>query len=164
MAINSPQGQLANKAEDVPSLLIPVDGCLLILPTVTVAEMVSYTHATPVNEAPDWYLGDIVWREQKVPLLSFEVLNGEARPAIHPRCRIAVLNNTGVSQELPFLALPTQGIPRLARVNAEEVSEAEGVQKKPFEFMHIQVAGEEAVIPDVAALEQAYLDCRRQSS
>ena len=129
-----------------------------LLPTVAVAEIVPYSRPQPEENAPDWFLGMFNWRDLQVPLLSFEVINGEAKTGVNPRSRIAVLNNTGLSDELPFIAIEAQDIPRLARVNPEEISEVEGAQKKSFESMHVTLAGEEAVIPNVTALEQAYLD------
>lgn len=159
--MNSPQVVNHQTVEEVASLLIPLAGRLLLLPTVTVAEMAPYRQPQPEANTPDWYLGVFIWREQPVPLLSFEVLNGESRPDPTSHSRVAVLNNTGVSDNLPFIALPTQGIPRLARVNAEEISTVAVEDKKPFELMHVSVAGETAVIPDVGALEKVYLDFRR---
>jgi chemosensory pili system protein ChpC len=143
---------------EVASLLIPLNGEMLLVPNVTVAEIVPFGQVVPHSDSPDWYLGDFNWREQSVPLLAFETLNGGARPSVDSRGRIAVLNCTGVSDSLYFIALLTQGIPRLARVNDEEIQLREGVQKRPFDLMPVSWAGEEAVIPDVASLEKACLD------
>ncbi len=151
----------ASEVDEVASLLIPVEQRMLLLPTVSVAEMVPWKAPVPVLNAPDWFLGMFLWREQQVPLLSFEVINGEARADIHSRCRVAILNNTGESDELPFIAVATQGIPRLARVNDREISQIEDANCKPFELMHVSLAGEQAVIPNIAALEQAYLGYQR---
>ena len=140
---------------EVASLLIPVVDRLLLIPTVTVAEMVSYQEPLHNPQAPDWYLGDVGWREQQVPLVSFEVINGEPKPSYNNRCRIAILNNTGVDEKLPFLALATQGIPRLSRVKADEIQELEDKKLKRFELMAVMHAGESVIIPDVSALEQA---------
>lgn len=160
MAINAPQKVDNIAVEEVPSLLIPMGGCTLLVPTVSIAEMAPFSHASAEQDAPDWYLGKIQWRDQLVPLLSYEMINGEACPTIHSRCRVAVFNNTGVSEELPFFALPTQGIPRLARVTADELSQRQDEPTKAFELMHVSLAGEHAVIPNVDALERAYLDYR----
>lgn len=147
---------------EVSSLLIPLVGRHLLVPAVTVAEMVPYRDPEHDPEAPDWYLGDFTWREERVPLISLEVLCGEAMPAYNSRCRIAVLNNAGVDDSLAFLGLATQGIPRLSRVKADEVHELENPKLKPFDLMHVSHAGERFVIPDVAALEQAFIDFQRK--
>jgi len=156
------KAQLADKTQDteVSSLLIPLVGRHLLVPAVTVAEMVPFRKPERDPEAPDWYLGDIIWREERIPLVSLEVLCGEAMPAYDGSSRIAVLNNAGVDESLSFLALATQGIPRLSRVKAEEIHEVEGAALKPFDLMHVSHAGETLVIPDVAGLEQAFIDYR----
>jgi len=150
--------------DEVASLLIPMVDRMLLLPTVSVAEMVPWNTPVPALNAPDWFLGMFAWREQQVPLLSFEVINGEAQPPLHHRCRVAVLNNTGESEALPFIAIATQGIPRLARVSDREITEITSAGKKSFELMQVSLAGELAVIPNVSALEQAYLAYKKQAS
>jgi chemosensory pili system protein ChpC len=159
--MSSPEAIENKNVADIPSLLVPIAGRNLLLPTVTVAEMVPYTPPHSELDAPDWYLGAFVWRELAVPLISFEVINGESRPQVTAHSRVAVLNNTGINDELPFIALPTLGIPRLARVSQEEINQIVDAVKKPFELMHVSVAGERAVIPDIDSLEKAYLDFRQ---
>lgn len=142
------------KSQDVASLLIPLEGRLLLAPNVSVAEIVPLGPIESVEDAPEWFLGFYTWRDLQVPLLSFEALNGEERPHASSRARIAVFNGTGVSEDLPFLALLAQGLPRLARVSAEEIQEREGADKKAFELMPVSWAGEQAVIPNVPLIEQ----------
>ena len=142
------------QTNEVASLLIPLVERLLLVPTVTVAEMIPYQEPLRNPSAPDWYLGDVGWREQQVPLISFEVINGEPKPTFGAGCRIAVLNNTGVSDKLPFLGLAAQGIPRLSRVKADEIQELEGKDLKRYELMAVMHAGESVIIPDVSALER----------
>ncbi len=146
---------------EVASFLIPVGTGKLLVPAVTVAEIVAYS--MPVTEAgsPDWLLGQFRWREQQVPLLSYELLNGQSQPALHGNCRVAVLNTTGTSDELSFIAIPTQGIPHIARVVEEDIQARESVDKANYELMAVSLLGEELVIPDVAALERVYLDWRQ---
>jgi chemosensory pili system protein ChpC len=149
------------EVSEVSSLLIPLVGRHLLVPAVTVAEMVPYRNPERNPQAPDWYLGDITWREERVPLISLEVLCGEAMPSYDSRCRIAVLNNAGVDDSLSFLGLATQGIPRLSRVKADEVHQLENAQLKRFDLMHVSHAGEDLAIPDIAALEQAFIDYQK---
>ncbi len=144
----------------VPSLMIPLAGRTLLVPTVTVAEMVPFAQAETVADAPDWLLGDFHWRDLRVPLLSFEVLNGEALPEIQPKSRIAVLNNTGVDEGLPFIAVATQGIPKLVRVSGEDITVNEEESCQSFDRLQATLSGENVVIPDVTALENVYLEWR----
>lgn len=154
--------RIEKKIQEVASLLIPLHERQLLVPNVTVAEIVPVTQVTSIDDAPAWYLGNCLWREQTIPLLSYEALNGEAKPGYNSRSRFAVFNTTGLHDALPFIAIVTQGLPRLARVNEEEISEREDMDNKPFELMHVSWAGEEAVIPDVAAMERHFLDYLHQ--
>ena len=144
---------------EIPSLLVPMSNCKLILPTVSVAEMIPYQppqerQNVVTDEIPKWYLGNLTWRGVSVPMVSYEQLNGELETPIRPESQLLILNNTGVSQKMPFICVPTQGIPRLSRVAANEISENKDVQLKDFEEMRVSVAGEAAVIPDITRLEQ----------
>jgi len=155
--MRAPQ-RIEKKIQEVASLLMPLQGRMLLVPNVTVAEIVPVSQVIPIQDAPEWYLGNCLWREQTIPLLSFEVLNGEMKPNVGSRSRFAVLNTTGLHEALGFIAIVTQGIPRLARVNEEEITEREDAENKPYELMHVSWAGEEAVIPNVAAIEKTFLD------
>lgn len=144
--------------QEVASLLVPTANTMLLLPHASVAEIVPVGQIIGVDNAPPWLLGQFVWRELDLPLISLEVINGHERPAVGSRSRIAVLNTTGRSEALGFLAILTQGLPRLARVSAEELAVAEQTAPGPFDKLPVVWAGEEAVIPDIGKLEQAYLD------
>lgn len=159
--MRAPQQIETPKIQDISSLLIPIQGALLLVPNVSVAEIVPMGRIEPIEGAPDWLLGNYLWRDLSVPLVSFEVLKGDARPSAGPRSRIVVFNATGVSDDLPFFALMAQDLPRLARVTAEELQERDAIDPKPFEMMLVSWAGELAVIPDVPGLEQAILDAQQ---
>ncbi|MGH1487359.1 MAG: chemotaxis protein CheW [Cellvibrionaceae bacterium] len=152
-----------NNMSEIPSLLIPMAGNKLVLPTVSVAEMTPYqapqAHQPVTAEAiPDWYLGSLSWRGVMVPMISYEMLNDGHLAEIRPESQVIILNNTGVSEQLPFLCLPTQGIPRLSRVAVNEISQNTQSVLNEYDQMHVFVAGEEAVIPDVGKLEQTCIN------
>ncbi len=151
--------QIAAIAEDseIPCLILPLVDCNLLLPTVTVAEMVSHKPLERKPDSPDWFLGLFDWRDRKIPVLSYEVLNGSGLSPLNAKCRVAVLNNTGISDKLPFLAIPTQGIPRLSRVAKEDIVENLDKAKRAVDLMQIKVGVEQLAIPDIAALENAYI-------
>lgn len=163
--MNSPVMVDDNSAEvsEIPSLLIPMASYKLVLPTVSVAEMVPY-QATQVNQSsavepvPGWYLGLFFWRGIHVPMISYERINGGELAIIQDESQIIILNNTGVNPKLPFFCLPTQGIPRLSRIATNEISEHKQSSLRDYDQMLVSVAGEDAVIPDISKLEQACVD------
>ncbi|MDO3387582.1 chemotaxis protein CheW [Gilvimarinus sp. SDUM040013] len=151
----------SDRHQEVASLLVPIVDKLLLLPNVTVAEIVPVAQVSPVADGPDWLLGEFVWREIKLPLISYELLNGNSKPSLNARCRIAVLNTTGESDDLGFIAVLTQGLPRLARITPDEIVENSDAPSDTYDDMAISWSGELATIPSVARIEQAYLAARK---
>ena len=146
------------KIQEVASLLIPLQGHTILLPNVTVAEIIPSAPVQTIENAPDWYLGNFQWRELTVPLLSLEALNGDAVASMHNRARFAVLNTTGLHSDLPFIAIITQGLPRLARVSEDEISAREDAENRRYDLMHVSWAGEYTLIPNITAIEQTFLE------
>lgn len=142
---------------EIPCLLVPMMGATLLIPTVSVAEMAPMQPAESIPDTPDWLIGLYHWRNQAIPLLSYEVLNGSSYAPLNPQGRVVVINNTGVDERLSFVAIPTQGIPRMAKVGRDDITENTDVSKRPFDLMAVRVGMEELTIPDVAALENAFL-------
>ena len=62
--------------EELYSLLVPLASERLIVPRACVAEVVRYSPAEPVKEAPAWFLGHFPWNGRELPLISFEALLG----------------------------------------------------------------------------------------
>ncbi len=68
-----------------------------------------------------------------------------------------MLNGLVDNQRLPFCAVITEGMPRLMRVMADEISTDEEASPGPCEMGRVLVSGERAVIPDVDYLQQQVL-------
>ena len=143
---------------EIPSLLVPMSGCKLVLPTVSVAEMVVYqapqVSLDSSSETPQWFLGNFLWRGVQVPMVSYEVLNNDNLPSIKDDSQLIILNRTGVDSKLNFICMPTQGIPRLSRVAANEISENTRLSAKLYDQMQVFVAGEQAAIPNIEKIEK----------
>ncbi|EKF72946.1 chemotaxis protein [Alcanivorax hongdengensis A-11-3] len=137
---------------DIASLLIPMQGRPWLVPNIVVAEVIPLRQPDRPGHGPEWLLGWLNWRDQDLPLLSFEKLNESGQVTIGEDARIAVLNT--VTGKTPFYAVIVQGIPRLLRVSKNDPVE-EPVDTGPAEAMYIQVGGDLAVIPDLDAIEGA---------
>lgn len=140
----------------VDGLLIPLHEKQLILPNVTVAEIIPYR--VPVNEGVDsnWLLGTIEWRNVNIPIISYEALNGGAIPAVEG-ARLAVLNATSAKRDLPFYAILIQGIPKLTHIHEEDVVAVEAMRSGPFDEMTVSLFGEQAMIPNLEMIENELL-------
>ncbi len=152
------QVAVMSQGGDIPCLLIPLINQTLLVPTVTVAEMAPVQPITKVEGAPDWLYGMYRWRELEIPLIAYEVLNGGEPLPLNTSGRIAVFNNTGVNDGLHFIAIAAQGIPRMARVSESDINEDPDQARGPVDLMAVKVGMEELIIPNVSALETAYID------
>ena len=100
-------------------LLLPLTDRTLLLPSVALAELINQRPVEPRPGMPDWYLGEIVWRGLRLPLLSFETASSGTLPAAPDSgARVAVINAIGGRPHLKFFALLVQGIPRPCKLDA----------------------------------------------
>jgi len=141
---------------DISSMLLLLEDRYLLLPGVAVAEIVTFVppESEDNEETPFWFLGHIYWRNQRLPLISYEAMLTGGNPNISSRCRIAVMNNTGLSHQLTFFALLLQATPRLLRLAPEDIAVNDEKMIGLGEKMHVQVVGEEAIVPDITFMEQ----------
>lgn len=142
----------ASMPDELPSLLIPMKGRPWLVPNIVVAEVIPLRHPDRPGHGPEWLLGWLNWRDQDLPLISYEKLNESGPVTIGQEARIAVINT--VSGQARFYAVVVQGIPRLVRVGKGDPVEEPG-DTGPAEAMYVQVGGDLAVIPDLDAVERA---------
>lgn len=117
---------MARMAVDIRSVLIPLTGKRLLLPNATVAEVITYSTPEPVEDTPDWLLGRVVWRGWWVPVFSLPMLGGWAARENEAGAKIAVMKALGGNPDMPFLAMVTQGFPRLVTVTADSLRVVDG--------------------------------------
>lgn len=138
----------------IACLYLPVYQQQLLLPNVSVAEVVGYQAPEVAIDKPDYFLGYVTWRGINIPLISYEVANGQSVTKPSTNTRIAVINSIGDYHEaLPFFAILTQGIPRLVKVASDLIKPIKGHTVNKAEISSIKLDGEEAIIPDLSYLE-----------
>lgn len=142
---------------EVASLLIPtVMGKPILLPNVSVAEIVPLPEVIVQETTPGWHIGEVPWRGIQIELVSLEALNDEVLQEPNSETHMAVFNGFKDNNKLPFYAVMVQGIPRLVRVYAEEIGKGEG-SIGPAQEMHVLINGEPAVIPNLDFIEDQVL-------
>ncbi len=142
---------LKTQAQDsLGALLLPLGDRQLLVPNSVVAELVPYRAPRAMPDMPGWVLGQIDWRDLRLPLLCFELACG-ARLVAGEQPRIAVLNALGGREHVKFIALLLQGIPRSVRVDAALPRHPAPLAS--LELEAVRVDEQEARIPDLIALE-----------
>ncbi|EIL99723.1 chemotaxis protein CheW [Rhodanobacter thiooxydans] len=144
---------------EIRCVLVPVGNLRLLLPNATIAEVVTHSTPEPLAGAPAWLLGRIAWRGWRVPLVSFTQLAGTEEGDAELIERVAVLKALGGNPKLPFIAVLTQGFPRLTTLNAELIIPThDGKPLPPGVRAHVLVRDDVAMIPDLEWIEASLLD------
>ncbi|MEO7917269.1 MAG: chemotaxis protein CheW, partial [Dokdonella sp.] len=139
---------------EIRGLMVPVANGRLLLPNATVAEVLTYSAPERHENAPDWLLGAVAWRGWRVPLVSFSRISGIGREDNFSNTKIAVLKALGGDPKMPFIAVLTQGFPRLVTVSAESmVPTDEDGQRARGILAEVLVRDDPAIIPDLEAIE-----------
>ena len=144
-----------NSTNSLTGLLMPLADRTLLLPNVAVAELIPYRAPQLSEGTPSWFLGQIAWRDLRLPLLSFEAAS-DGQAAVSSGCRVAVINALGGRPSVKFIAVVVQGIPRSIKVGAELVRA--DVALSPLELDAVQFGDAVLKIPDLVGLEQELAD------
>lgn len=146
---------MSDNNDILPCVIIPMQDRQLLLPNVSIAEVVDFSVSEADAGSPDWLVGWLEWRGVSLPVVSYDAANGNKPvvPGGH-RGRVVVLNTIGQSHaKMPFLALVTQGIPSQVRIGPDQVREIEGAKGSADQLL-VEVDGDTAVIPDLEYLEK----------
>ncbi|MEJ2360599.1 MAG: chemotaxis protein CheW [Gammaproteobacteria bacterium] len=138
----------------VHSLLLPLNSDIILLPNAAVAEVIPFNQPEAIEDAPDWLLGYINWRERRVPLVMFESASEGNVGSLHRGCRIAVLNTLNGNNELPYIAIVMQSLPSLqiVRANAIQYGDRPPMQRQSVKA-YVNLNGVAAIVPDIDDLE-----------
>lgn len=135
-------------------LLLPLHVDVALLPNAAVAEVIPYSEPVAIEDAPEWFLGYLNWRERRVPLVMFEAASDGETGRIHKGCRIAVLNTLNGNNELPYIAIVMQGLPSLqiVRQNSIQYADRPTMQRQSIKA-YVNINGVAAILPDIDVLE-----------
>ena len=136
-------------------LVVPLNDRSLLLPNVALAELMPYRAPLAIPGMPAWMLGQVAWRDLRLPLLSFEAAS-DGQAQIGSTARVAVINALGGRPHVKFLALLVQGIPR--SVKLESNLARANVPLARLELDAVSLADSVLKIPDLMALEQMLVD------
>lgn len=157
--MNLPATKKDNKQKDgISCLLLPLKDRQLLLPNVSIAEIVPFSHLLTTASSVKWILGQVAWRGVSVPVVCYELINKQSAPAPSTNARFAIINGISGDPKLPFYAILVQGIPRLVRVDKEDLQQVEAMQAAEYDScaINIEQIGS-AMIPDLDKLEEALL-------
>jgi len=142
------------KSGEIYSLIVPMMNTDLLVPNVSVAELVSMGQVDQPEEMhPEWFIGALDWRGERVPLISFEQANGSNENPITSQARVAILNTLTDDPEFPFLGIVVQGIPRLTHIKEQELTTLDSEDRGQAVASRVQYQNMTLDIPDLEYLQ-----------
>ncbi len=145
---------MAHLAADIRGLMIPATAVKLLLPNATISEVITFSNPKPLEDVPEWIYGLIEWRGWNVPLFSFAQLSGRSAKESTDGAKIAIVKALGGHQKMPYVAVLTQGFPRLITLTDENILLAGDQHELPDGASYgVNVNDEEAFVPDMEAIE-----------
>jgi chemosensory pili system protein ChpC len=143
-------------SDELYSLLVPLADERLLVPRACVAEVVTWQQPERVDNAPQWYLGNLTWNNRVVPVISFEAACSKAIPIPGGRTRIIIC--VAISNKLTsgYFGMVTQGFPQLLRLGPDIVKSD---PNQPFfdrlpVLCQVRMINEVPLIPDFERLEE----------
>ena len=145
---------MSGPQRDIRGVMISVNQGRLLLPNASVAEVITFSEPEPVENAPEWVLGQIRWRGWRLPLLSFSRFANWSDEEGSTGAKVVVLKALGGNQKLPYFAILSQGFPRLVTVSTSALQETHSVKELPLGIHSlVTLNGDPAAVPDLLSLE-----------
>jgi chemosensory pili system protein ChpC len=151
---------MAERVNEIYSLLIPLVDGRLIIPRSCIAEVIGFSTPSEMTGAPPWYIGTIPWNGRHVPLISFEGACGQNIPPASGRTRVVIFHAMGQRVEAGYFGLVSQGFPQLVRVSSDVVRPDNSrvfAERAPI-ICQVRMVNETPLVPDIERLEDMIAD------
>jgi len=143
---------IAFESETLSCLIIPIGETNLLLPNVTVAEILPWRKIKKWEVAPQWCMGLLNWRGETVPVIRYEKMNDINISAESGKC-ILIMNRTQPGSAREFYGLAVDGLPRLVRLGNDDFRNCTNALKVA-DAAHLQIGLETATVPRLSYLEE----------
>ncbi len=151
---------------DIRGVLIQIAGSQLLLPNAATVEVLSFVDPEPLENAPDWLLGQIRWRGWRVPLVSFARIAGTHAEGAAIGTKVIVIKALGGDPKLPYFALVAQGFPRLVTISRDNmIVDSEHAEVMPDGIrLRVMFNQDVALVPDLDAAERMIVEVLRPAA
>ena len=139
----------------------------VIIPEALVAEIVSVKDIETDESMPDWYLGDMRWRDKNIPLVSFEAAAGMEYTGVNLNTQAIVLYAVGNGEtvsENPYVALVMSGVPHSSSFSRQQFKlDSEAEEDHPMVSQNVRINGARVSILDVDAMVEMISEANSMS-
>lgn len=103
---------MSNGSRSIRSMILPLSSINLVVPNSAVAEIIGYSTPIKLADCSDWFGGVVLWRGVFIPIVAVEEMCSIDMALSGPRARIAILYNPNKDENLPYIGIHIQDIPR----------------------------------------------------
>ena len=139
---------------ELACVMIPLADTHLLLPNISVAEILPWRRIKAIKDGPPWCLGLLGWRGETVPVIQFETLNGTPASVANGRSRcLLIMNRARRANGRACYGLASTGLPRILHLNEDDLQN-QAVKLGLAEVASLKVGTEVAVVPNLSFIEE----------
>lgn len=113
---------MAQKMQIIKCMILTLRSQNVIVPSFSVAEMVSVQGAVDVNNMPGWFVAKMRWHGVDVPLVSFEAAAGEEMKEVNQNTQIAMIYTASDDESrYPYIGLVVSGVPHVTQFSRDQI-------------------------------------------
>ena len=113
---------MAQTIQVIKCMILTLRSENVIVPSASVAEMMSAQGAMAVNNVPDWYVAKMRWHGVDVPLVSFEAASGEEIKVVNQNTQIAMIYTASDDESrYPYIGLVVSGVPHVTQFSRDQI-------------------------------------------
>ena len=149
---------MAENIQVIKCMILTLRSQNVLVPSATVAEMVSAQGAIKVNDMPDWYVAKMRWHGVDVPLVSFEAAGGEEVKEVNQNTQIAMIYTASSDESrYPYIGLVVSGVPHVTQFSRNQIivdpDSLLEVHSRPMVAKRIRINGAAVSILDIDGIE-----------
>ena len=149
---------MAQNIQVIKCMILTLRSENVIVPSASVAEMISAQGAIAVNNMPAWYVAKMRWHGVDVPLVSFEAAAGEEIKAVNQNTQIAMIYTASDDESrYPYIGLVVSGVPHVTQFSRDQiVTDPESLldtHSRPMVARKTRINGAAVSILDIDGIE-----------
>jgi chemotaxis signal transduction protein len=149
--------ELLQVPDQLYCVLLALRDDTLVLPNALIAEASAQDSLELRDDGTDrWLAGQVRWRNQRLPAVNFETLNGGLAAPVSRRSRMVVLHALGERPEDRPWALVCQGYPHLVTLSRVALAPLPLRESDHPEYVlaRVRIGNSEALIPDLDRISE----------
>lgn len=146
---------MADKTHKIKCVILTMRKENILLPNANVAEIVSVNDTQLKKNGPAWFLGDMQWRGNSIPLVSFEAAGGDEISGVNLNTQAIVLRIVAKNGDnsIPFIGLVMSGVPHITYFQRNQIiSEEAEANSHPMIAQKVRINGARVSILDLDAM------------